>query len=602
MGQRWYLKKITEHKKESGMTQECSDTQAPDTVASGVWGRVKKRWLGGLCGLVFAGVGVSILLFGVVPQCLDWYSMKQWQPIPAKVSQAETKVSRNEGSTTYSATARYRYEYQGRHYSSQRVAISDSSDNMRDFQYNLGKKLERAAASGDVVTVYVNPNDPSQAVINRDLRLEIVGFKMIFVVLFGGVGVGIIAYLLATPLDEVEGAVSGDKPWLTRRRWASATIKSSGKTTMIFAWCFAACWNLIAIPVGINCIAEFLEGNTVALIGLLFPLVGAGMVLWAAKETVKWRRFGLALLQLDPYPGAIGGQFGGTIEVTLPYDRAHRFKVTLQCLESYYTGTGKDRKRRENCIWQREGYAHTQRSRQGTTLELLFNVDAGLPESEPQANRYHLWRLNVVAELPGADFDRSYEVPVFATGAHSAQVRNASEDHQQAQQEREQLLDSALNIQQIPGGIAMHYPSFKSAVAKLTGVLLGVVACVGGYFMDASFMGPLFMLIGTVIVLPCLYFLLTSLDVTIDRQQLLTQRKLWGVNLSTTRVPRSELTHLNIAESYSSQSGNSHATYYKIQAHRCHGKPVTIGYSFKGEAVAKQALESISLLTGVPEA
>ena len=584
------------------MTQGETYSYANTQASGNLWKRIKKRWVGLLFGLPFAAVGIGMALFGVWPQISDWQQMKQWQAVPAQLSRAELKVSHGDDSTTYKATASYRYEYQGLSYSGQRVSIDDSFDNIGDFNYSLGRRLERAAASNSSVTAYVNPAEPSSAVLNRDLRPEMIGFEMIFVVLFGGVGIGIIAYLLLAPLEELESSSAHNKPWLTRRSWASATIKSSGKTIMIFAWCFAVFWNLIAIPTGINCIAEFLDGNTVALVGLLFPLVGAGLVFWAVTETAKWRRFGPAPLQLDPYPGAIGGQFGGTIDVKLPYDRSHAFKVTLQCLESYYTGSGKDRKRRENCVWQREGYAHTQRSSHGTLLELLFDVDAGLPESEPEANRYHLWRLHVVAELTGADFDRSYEVPVFATGASAVQLRSSSENHEHALQEREQLLNSALDIQQIPGGIAMHYPAFKSAGAKLVGIIFGAVAFFAGYFIDADFMGPLFMGIGAVVVLPCLYFLLTSLDVIFDRQQLMTQRKLLGINLSSTRVPRSELTHLDIAESYSSQSGNSHATYYKIQAHRRNGRPITIGYSFKGEAVARQALESISLLTGVSEA
>jgi len=568
--------------------------------------KLKERWGLLLLSLPLVGLGVGFLYLGVLLPLSDWTDMKNWEPVQAQIVSAKMKRNYSDGSTTYRAESSYRYQYQGQSYSGDRVDIGTGSSSDNDFEYHreILRPLVHAQENNITVTGWVNPEEPEQAVLNRDLRLGHLLLAGVFSLIFGALALGIWAYVLLARPDKtgVSETQAKLKPWLARRDWASATIKSSGKTIMIFAWCFAIFWNLIAIPTGINCIVEFLDGNTVALVGLLFPLVGAGLVFWAVKETAKWRRFGPAPLQLDPYPGAIGGQFGGTIDVKLPYDRAHAFKVTLQCLESYYTGSGKDRKRRENCVWQREGYAHTQRSSYGTLLELLFDVDTGLPESEPEANRYHLWRLHVVAELTGADFDRSYEVPVFATGASAVQVRSSSENHEQALQEREQLLDSALDIQQIPGGIAMHYPAFKSAGAKLVGIIFGAVAFTAGYFIDADFMGPLFMGIGAVVVLPCLYFLLTSLDVTFNRQQLITQRKLLGINLSSTSVARSELTHLEIAESYSSQSGNSHATFYKVQAHRCNGRPVTIGYSFKGEAVAKQALESISLLTGVPEA
>lgn len=584
------------------MARGTTYKQAGAKASGGLWAKFKKRWAMLLFGLPFAGVGIGMMLFGVLPQLLDWQSMKQWQPVIAQVSQAELKVSHGDDSTTYKPTAQYSYQFQGQSYSGSRVAISDSYDNVGDFNVDLGRRLERAASSNTPVTAYVNPSNPDEAVLNRELRLGMVGFKMVFVVLFGGVGVGIIAYLLLAPLDEISGVAEGEKPWLTRRAWASSSIKSNGKSMMIFLWCFAAFWNAIAIPTGIICIYEFTKGNHLALIGLLFPLVGVVMLYWAIKETAKWRRFGPAPLQLDPYPGAIGGQVGGFIEVNLPYDSNHRFKVTLQCLESYCTGRGKERKRRERCVWQREGYAHTQLGARGTRLEVLFDVKDGLPESEPVKNRYHLWRLNVVAQLPGADFDRSYEVPVFATGANAMGLRESSEEHHHAHQEREQLLESALQITQIPGGIAMHYSAFSHAVAKLMGVLFGVGFCLAGYFIDAAIMGSVFFLIGALISVGCLYFLLTSLDVQVDQQKIFTQRKLLGFFINTTQVPRREVTHLSIAESYSSQSGKEHVTYFKIQAHRSTGKPITIGYNFAGEAVAEQALESISVLTGVPQA
>ncbi|BFM21239.1 DUF3592 domain-containing protein [Gilvimarinus japonicus] len=576
--------------------------QAGTRASTGMWTRFKKRWVGLLFGLPFAGVGIGMLLFGVMPQFMDWQHMKQWQAVPAQVTQAELKVSHGDESTSYKATARYHYQFQGARYSGWRVAIHDSYDNVGDFNYDLGRRLERAAENSTAVTAFVNPSNPAEAVLNRELRLEMIGFKMVFVVLFGGVGIGIIAYLLLAPLDEIEGVVESDKPWLTRRSWASPTIKSDGKLTMIFAWCFAGFWNAIAIPTGINCIYEFIKGNKLALIGLLFPLVGAGLLYWAIKETAKWRRFGPAPLQLDPYPGAIGGQVGGTIDVRLPYERGHSFKVALQCLESYYTGSGKQRKRRERCVWQRDGYAYTQRSARGTRLNILFDIKDGLPESEPAKNRYHLWRLNVVAQLPGADFERSYEIPVFATGAKASNVRESSEDHVQAHQEREQLLESVLEIKQIPDGITMHYPAFSHASAKLMGVLFGGFFCAVGYFIDTAFMGPLFLFIGAIVGLSCLYFLVASLDVRIDRHGLITQRKLLGFSINTTKVVRAELTHLKVSESYSSQSGKAHVSYFKIQAHQKKGKPVTVGYNFAGEAVAQQALESISVLTGVPQA
>jgi hypothetical protein len=44
----------------------------------------------------------------------------------------------------------------------------------------------------------------------------------------------------------------------------------------------------------------------VALIRLLFPLVGIWLIACAIRRTREWRRFGAAPVTLDPVPGSIG--------------------------------------------------------------------------------------------------------------------------------------------------------------------------------------------------------------------------------------------------------------------------------------------------------
>lgn len=570
-------------------------------ASTGVWARCKQRRIRQLLVVPFLGVALALALFVVLPELNGWQNMKRWQPVPAQLLQAELKQQRNEDSITYLPTAEYQYQFNGRRYTSTRVSVSDSYDNVGNFNYDLGRRLEQAAASNTEVTAYVDPDNPQKAVLNRDLRLSVLAFKLVFMLLFGGVALALIVYLLKAPLPTMNDS-SDAKPWLAHRRWASPVVKSNGKRKMISAWAFALVWCAIAIPMGVLLLSKTHKDTNTLLVTMALLLVGLGALLWALKETANWRRFGPAPLQLDPYPGAIGGQLGGTIDIDLPYDSNNTFKVTVQCLESYYTGTGKERQREQRCVWQRMGYAYTMSAPLGTRLEILFNLDDALPESERPAGRYHLWRLNVLGQLNGATFKRRYELPVFATGAKARNVQLLSEDHELAVQEREQQLDSALNIQQIPGGIAVSYPAFRHATIKIIALLFGGGFFTAGFFINDGLGGVLFSAVGALVGLGALYFLLLSLDVRIDRQGLQVQRRLLGVLIKTTQIPRAELTHLAIAQSYSSQTGTQHINYYKMRAHRRRGRAITVGYNFVGEAVAKQALESISLLTGLPEA
>jgi hypothetical protein len=36
--------------------------------------------------------------------------------------------------------------------------------------------------------------------------------------------------------------------------------------------------------------AELAKGNRLALIGLIFPFVGVGLLVWAVRATLRWRK------------------------------------------------------------------------------------------------------------------------------------------------------------------------------------------------------------------------------------------------------------------------------------------------------------------------
>ncbi|UTF60002.1 DUF3592 domain-containing protein [Gilvimarinus sp. DA14] len=567
--------------------------------------KLKERWVLFLFGAPFAAVGLGFLFWGIVPQLAQWTAMKSWEPVQAQIVSAEMKSHRSDDSTTYSLHATYRYQYQGQNYTGNRVGISSGSDNVGDYHQRVIGPLERAERNGSTVTAWVNPQQPEQAVLNRELRLSLILFKGLFVLLFGGVGLGMWAYVFIARPDktDVSEFEAQEKPWLSRNDWASPTIKSDGKTGMWALWVFAAFWNLISLPAAIGAVGEALGGNHAAWLALLFPLVGAGIVFWAIKLTLAWRRFGHAPVTLDPYPGAIGGQVGGALEVALPYQPDNSFAVTLQCLHSYYTGSGKNRKRRESMVWQSEGIAQTSRSAHGTRVEWLFEVDEGLPESEPPGNRYHLWRVNIKCELPGADFDRNYEIPVFATGDKAQQLGaiTVSSQHPEMAQQREQLLEDLFDIRQVPGGVILHYPAFRNLSTMLVLILMGAIFSGIGLWLDADgFPEWIFALIGLPMFFGGLYSLCSSLDVRIDRTELITRRRILGLSLGNKHTPRSEITKLFIDESYSSSTGNKHTTYYKIKAELRSGGKKTISHSLPGRELAQEALESLSLLTGVP--
>ena len=127
------------------------------------------------------------------------------------------------------------------------------------------------------------------------------------------------------------------------------------------AWFFAIVWNLVSAVTPFIAYREVVgKGNYVALVALLFPLIGIGLLVWAVRRTLEWRRFGPVPVTLDPFPGSIGGHVGGTVDLAVPFDPSLRVEATLTGLESYVSGSGRNRSRRERAKWQDARLAHAE--------------------------------------------------------------------------------------------------------------------------------------------------------------------------------------------------------------------------------------------------
>ncbi len=336
-----------------------------------------------LFALPFFGVGVW-MGYSIVANLNEAWQMKQWAPEQATLRRAGYETHSGSDSTTYEAYAEYSYEFAGRMYSNDRVGISGGSDNIGNYQQDMGRVLSSAMNRGESITVYVDPENPSDSIIDRTVRWGMIGFKSIFFFVFGGVGLGLIIAVFRSPKEkDLDDPIYRDAPWLANDKWQTAEIRSGSRTAMWGGWALAAFWNLISAPLPFVIYTEVTEkDNLFALIGLLFPLVGIGLITWAMKSTLEWRRFGPAPVTLDPFPGSIGGHVGGTIDVNLPYDANTEIKLTLTSLHSYVSGSGKNRSRNESAEWQDTQVAHLSPGTKGSRLSFRFDVPENLQQSD----------------------------------------------------------------------------------------------------------------------------------------------------------------------------------------------------------------------------
>jgi hypothetical protein len=251
-------------------------------------------------------------------------------------------------------------------------------------------------------------------------------FLGLFAIVFGGAGFGLLAMMFmgrAKMRKELElKAAYPAEPWKWCEDWSAGLSRSETKHTMFFAWGFAVMWNLISSPILYFLPSEIIDKeNYPALLGLLFPLVGIGLLVWAVRETIEWKKFGESIFRMNSIPGVVGGELGGTIDVPASFDAGQGFDLTLSCVNRVRTGSGKNSSTTETILWQekRNGVNSLARPEaMGAGILVKFGIPFECQDTNSaNSNNLILWRLEAHAAVPGVDYHSRFEVPVFRTPA-----------------------------------------------------------------------------------------------------------------------------------------------------------------------------------------
>lgn len=561
------------------------------------------RWALTLFGLPFAGAGIGMLLLLLAPVLVEWQQSRTWVPVEARLLAAELVVNHGD-STTYQATARYQYRYAGRDWTGDRVSLYRGADNLGGFQEQLGNELEQAFRTGRPVTVYVNPDDPAQALVDRTLRVGYLSFMAAFVLLFGGIGVGMMVWAWRAPAAAAAGVATA-QPWLANPAWATPAVKSGSHSHLAVAWVFAVVWCLLVAPANFVIPEELAQGNHAILAILLFDAVGLGLLAWAIHATLARRRFGEVVLHLDPYPGSIGGDVGGQVDLRLPHDAGMPIEATLACQRVHQVRSGKNTRTQRSAHWTDTRHFLTEPTADGNTrLYLRFTPPAGLPVAEAQSDDYTEWSLELRAAIPGVDLFQRFVLPVYdVPGSMRAATR--VRETQVVQLAR---LESLLNLEQVPGGIALRQrPGRSLAGSLMLGIAGAVFAGVPAFLLynEADILtlllfGVVFGLVGLLLVLLGLWTLLNGLEVRVDDSGAEVRRFLAGIPVYRRALARPQLAGIGWRHAGSSQVGSRTTEHYELVLRLQDGGDLVIADGLNGGGEARLAADTLTGYTRLP--
>ena len=398
---------------------------------------------------------------------------------------------------------------------------------------------------------------------------------------------------------------TGSQPWLKNKKWRKNQIRSNAKLGVFVAWAFAIVWNLISAPILFDSpdLLSKLGSKPENLFVLAFPLMGLVLIVVAIRSFKNWARFGPTPLVMDPWPGSIGGHVGGVVNNSVPFSPEHRYLVTLSCMHSYMSGSGKNRTRKESVTWQTEGVCFSEARhglKPGTKVSFRFGVPDHLPESDVvQSGSYYLWRLSIGCDLPGTDFDRAFEIPVFRVGKQqSVELTLGTEAHHLTADMAHEGVQEIAEVRPIPGGMEFYYPAFKRPASGIFASIFGAVFMGIGVFMsgveDVPFIFPfVFTPIGLGILSYGLWDLGKSLRVKLSADYLYTRRFFMGYPMTSRQLRTDQVRALDIKEGVSISSGNKTTVYYSLLAKTSDGKKLVLAERFKSKPEVELIKETI---------
>jgi hypothetical protein len=382
--------------------------------------------VGGGCLMVialpFAAVGLFMAGL-VVRDLVKWSNVQDWVATPATLLEAKLQEKRDkEGSTTYRAIARYRYRVNGKAYESTRVAVHEDSDNVGSYNRDHGRELEGALRDRRPITCYVNPDDPTEAILYRDLRPGYLAFKSLFAIVFGGVGLGLVCAAISSirtgkRLTKRQQQYPGE-PWKWRDDWRVGRLEAKGGAMAWGLGILATLWNLITWPALVELyLLDALQFSPQWLF-LLFPMIGALLAWWAAYVVIRRIKWGVSEFELVSIPGVLGGPLAGMVHVPRRVAAENGYTIRLACVQTIRERSGGKSSTREVTRWS---HAKTiSRDLRGvgnrTTIPVQFIVPYDLPASDRDDIT---WKLTAEAATEGVDYHAEFDVPVFETEASS---------------------------------------------------------------------------------------------------------------------------------------------------------------------------------------
>lgn len=367
----------------------------------------------------------------------DEVRMRFWSEFPCTILATDLVKEVGDDSVTWRTTARYEYEVGKQKLTGHRVTITQGPEHGNDFHRQLHAELSECLQQGKPYHCFVNPNDPTDCILNRDSGWISTVLLTIGALLFGAVGYGLLAVALFFK-DDPDKKSNLQTASSARRKieWKSGEIKYSDRgSARILSWIGLAIV-VVSVPSLIASAFAVSRGENLAFLGMIPVLLGIWILIRARRRSARYRRYGESLFKMTNGGGVIGGRLNGLIVTERRVESADGFLVRLWCTETTRSSDSESSSSRRT-VWEDEITVIRDiplQDSEGTAIPIELAVPPDVPQSCDKDDSDQIqWKLSARSISAAADYFAEFEVPVFRTSDSNQKRAPAASSFEQFQ-------------------------------------------------------------------------------------------------------------------------------------------------------------------------
>ncbi len=219
-----------------------------------------------------------------------------------------------------------------------------------------------------------------------------------------------------------------ETPWMWKKGWAGGKIEDGAVRNVVMSLLFALLFNAISWAM-VYVSKEVLEEDLFLYLAYFLCAVGVLIILRAVYAILMWWRFKTSTLELDTFPVFLGEKLKGRVMCRIKDRPEKDIRVRLMCYNHITrttksgSGPGSGTTREvDDLLWKQIVQVNPLQltplpGRPGFVIPVevpvpLDSRQKPTDDSNPDSRIW--WQLQVLADIPGLDYESHFEVPVFA--------------------------------------------------------------------------------------------------------------------------------------------------------------------------------------------